>query len=290
MKRKILKILPIALVLIIFVALTLAIYFNQRELFVFFEKEGLLTSPVYFSSYQDSIVMEEYDISDLKSDGRITFDQSLMLVNTNEMLSDDFEPDIAEYKDTDVYMNVCMLQAYAALSDAVRNEFGEKLYVSDDFRTAEEQEKLYIEMPDTATKAGASEHQTGLALDVYVAYYAGDAFIKSPIGRFVNTDCYKYGFIIRYPSFGEDATGIRFEPWHIRYVGQPHASIIYNNHLTLEEYIDSLEIGKWYESEGYLVCRQALNDGKLTLPKDFESCTISPDNTGYYIVTVKQLG
>lgn len=290
MKRKILKILPIAVVLIVFVALTLAIYFNQRELFVFFEKEGLLTSPVYFSSYQDSIVMEEYAISDLESDERITFDQSLMLVNTSKMLSADFIPNIAEYKDTDVYMNVCVLQSYAALSDAVREEFGEKLYISDDFRTAEEQEKLYIEMPDTATKAGASEHQTGLALDVYVAYYAGDAFIKSPIGRFVNTECYKYGFIIRYPSFGEDVTGIRFEPWHIRYVGQPHASIIYNNHITFEEYIDSLEIGKWYESEGYLICRQALSDGKLILPDDFESCTISPDNTGYYIVTVKQLG
>ena len=96
MKRKILKILPIAVVLIVFVAVTLAIYFNQRELFVFFEKEGLLTSPVYFSSYQDSIVMEEYAISDLESDARITFDQSLMLVNTSKMLSADFIPNISD--------------------------------------------------------------------------------------------------------------------------------------------------------------------------------------------------
>ena len=67
-----------------------------------------------------------------------------------------------------------------ALSAAVKDQTGNKLYVSSDFRTAEEQQVLYDEDPLTATLPGASEHQTGLALDVYVAYYAGDAFIKSP--------------------------------------------------------------------------------------------------------------
>ncbi len=288
MKRRILKILPFAIVTAVFAAATLLIHYNQRELFVFFENSGVFSSPVYVAVYRFEGEMREYAVADMEKDTRVSFDQSLMLVNTEYMLSDGFTPDIAEYKDTDVYMNSCMLDSYAALSDAVRGEFGEKLYVSDDFRTAEEQAELYIEMPDTATKAGASEHQTGLALDVYAAYYAGDAFIKSPVGRFVNAECYKYGFIIRYPSFGEDETGIRFEPWHIRYVGEPHASVIYNNQLTLEEYVLSMEIGEWYEYEGYLVCRQEMKDGKLILPESFESCTVSPDNTGYYIVTVRK--
>jgi D-alanyl-D-alanine carboxypeptidase len=288
MKRKILKILPVAAVVTVFFAATLGIHYNQRELFVFFEKHGMFSSPVYVSVYKSESEMREYALADLKKDSRVSFDQSLMLVNTEYMLDDGFVPHISEYKDTDVYMNHCMLEAYASLSAAVSEEFGEKLYVSDDFRTAKEQEQLYIDMPDTATKAGASEHQTGLALDVYAAYFAGDAFIKSPIGRFVNSECYKYGFIIRYPSFGEDVTGIRFEPWHIRYVGHPHAKIIYNNHLTLEEYILSIEIGRWYEVDGYLFCRQAAVDGELTLPEGFKSCTVSPDNTGYYIVTVEK--
>ena len=182
-------------------------------------------------------------------------------------------------------MNSCVLESYSLLSSVIRERFDEKLYVSSDFRTYEEQQELYKEDPLTATVPGASEHQTGLAVDVYVAYYAGEAFIKSPAGRFVNAECHKYGFIIRYPSYGEEITGIRFEPWHLRYVGMPHAEIIYQNRLTLEEYILSMEIGTWYEAEGYLICRQETVDGCLSLPENFTSCTISPDNTGYYIVT-----
>jgi D-alanyl-D-alanine carboxypeptidase len=136
-----------------------------------------------------------------------------------------------------------MIDAYAQLSGVVKELTGNKLYVSSDLRTREEQEALYREDPATATIPGASEHQSGLALDVYVAYYAGDAFLKSPSGRFVNTHAHHYGFIIRYPAYGEEITGIRFEPWHIRYVGAPHARVIYNNQLTLEEYILSFEVG-----------------------------------------------
>ena len=210
-----------------------------------------------------------------------------MLVNTEYTLEKDFVPDIEEYKDTTVYMSRCMLDAYARLSAAVKERTGKKLYVSSDFRTAEEQEELYLEDPLTATLPGASEHQTGLSLDVYVAYYAGDGFIKSFAGRFVNANSWRYGFIIRYPSYAEDVTGIRYEPWHIRYVGHPHADVIYNNHITLEEYVLSLSVGEWYEIEGYLVCRQALSEqGTFELPNSFEKCVISPDNTGYYIVTV----
>ena len=260
--------------------------FSPQDVMAFFEENGLFLDPVSFEK-TDSDGFVVVELSKLESDSRVTFDQSLMLVNTEYMLISGFEPQLAEYKNTGVYMNSCMTEAYAELSAAVREIFGEKLYVSSWYRTAEEQEQLYLDDPDTATKVGASEHQTGLALDVYVAYFAGDAFIKSEEGRFVNSESWKYGFIIRYPSFGEDETGIRFEPWHIRYVGQPHANIIYNNHLTLEEYILSMKVGEWYESCGYLISRQPMSSDSLILPNDFDECIISPDNTGYYIVTVK---
>ncbi len=288
MKSKIKIILPIALVLALFLAFSLLIHLNSHVFFVWFEKSGIFLDPVDVSEVDGGESFKKYNISELKEDERFTFDQSMMLVNTEHMLSEGFVPDVLEYKDTDVFMSKCMLEAYACLSADILEKFDKKLYVSSDFRSAEEQEQLYLDDPLTATKVGASEHQTGLALDVYVAYYAGDGFIKSPVGRFVNSECHKYGFIIRYPSFGEDVTGIRFEPWHIRYVGLPHANIIYNNHLTLEEYVLSLEIGQWYEVDGYLYCRQAAVDGELTLPESFESCTVSPDNTGYYIVTIEK--
>lgn len=287
MKSKIKKLLPIAIALLLFAALSLLIYLNSHVFFVWLEDSGIFLDPVEMP-IADGVKLDKVAISELEKNEKVTFDQSMMLVNTEFMLSESFVPDVAEYKDTDVFMSRCMLEAYAALSADIIEKFDQKLYVSSDLRSAEEQEQLYLDDPLTATKPGASEHQTGLALDVYVAYFAGDGFIKSPVGRFVNTECWKYGFIIRYPSFGEDETGIRFEPWHIRYVGQPHAKLIYNNHLTLEEYILSLEIDRWYEVDGYLFCRQSATNGELTLPESFKSCTVSPDNTGYYIVTVEK--
>lgn len=289
MKKKLFAAIPFLCFLLVFCAATLMIHYNSDKLFVFFEEHGWFCDSIEMNICDEEVALKEVSFSSLEQDERVKWDQSLMLVNTKYMLADDFVPEISEYKNSDVYMNTCMLEAYAKLSAQVTERFNKKLYVSDDFRNASEQEQLYADMPDTATKPGASEHQTGLALDVYVAYYAGDGFIKSPVGRFVNSHCYEYGFIIRYPSFGEDITGIRFEPWHIRYVGQPHADTIYHNRLTLEEYVLSLEVGKWYESEGYLICRQtARMSERLIIPEAFDECVISPDNTGCYIVTVRK--
>lgn len=289
MKRKLLHAIPFLVFALFFCVATLLIHFNSDKLFIFFENTGAFREEIECTAVDEqAISLEKHALTELLQDERVIFDQSLMLVNTEFRLSEDFIPAVAEYKSTDVYMNACMLESYASLSAAVSEKFDVKLYVSSDFRTAEEQSILYAEDPLTATLPGASEHQTGLAVDVYVPYFAGDGFIKSPAGRFVNAECYEYGFIIRYPSYGEEITGIRFEPWHIRYVGQPHAEIIYRNRLTLEEYVLSMEIGQWYIVEEYMICRQAITpDGELMLPASFEHCVISPDNTGCYIVTVK---
>lgn len=74
------------------------------------------------------------------------------------------------------------------------------------YRTSAEQEKLYEDDSAVANKPYASEHQTGLAADVYVRYFAGEGFLKSKAGRYVNLNCYKYGFIIRYDFGKTDST------------------------------------------------------------------------------------
>ncbi len=287
MKKKLLSLLPVTATALICCVLLLLVYFNQENAFVFMENTGI---------FRDRASLQETEhpdtdaiaISQIKSTESITFDQSLMLINTKYRLDDDFVPSVSEYKDTTVFMNNCVIDAFASLSSSVKEKFGQKLYVSSDLRDYEEQKELYEEDPTTATLPGASEHQSGLALDVYAAYYAGDAFLKSPIGRYVNSHCHEYGFIIRYPSYGEEVTGIRFEPWHIRFVGAPHSEIIYGNMLTLEEYILSFELNKWYSYDGYLISRQTVDGNSLQIPEEYESCVISPDNTGAYIVTVKQ--
>ena len=215
----------------------------------------------------------------------VTFDQSMLLINTEYMLEEGFAAETGEYKQSGVLMNTCILESYARLSAAVTEETGDKLYISSGIRDRKKQQILYEQDPETATVPGASEHETGLCMDVYVSGFAGDGFLKSEAGQFVNSHCHEYGFIIRYPNYGEEMTGIRFEPWHIQYVGQPHADIIYNNRLTLEEYILGLEEEICYETGQYFIIRQRIENGTLCIPTECESYIISPDNTGCYIVT-----
>ena len=92
---------------------------------------------------------------------------------------------------------------------------------------------LYSAMP------GTSEHQTGLAIDISCATMNGilsAKFAESKEGKWVQENAYKYGFIIRYPSKKSNMTGYGYEPWHIRYVGQELAKILYDRKITLDEY------------------------------------------------------
>ncbi len=281
-KKGVYKVLAVSLPLIIL--LGAFFYVNPDQWYLITTGFGTKNIPVV----QTSLPMQECSLEELKQDKRVTFDQSMMLVNTEYMLSEDFKAETKQYKDSGLLMNKCMIDSYAKLSAAVTEETKDKLYVSSSVRDREQQAKLYEEDNKTATIPGASEHETGLCLDLYVAHYAGNGFLRSKAGQFVNSNCYKYGFIIRYPSYGKQKTGIRFEPWHIRYVGQPHATIITHNRLTLEEYIVSLKEGICYEAEGYYITRQRLQDGQICIPQDCESYVISPDNTGCYIITGKK--
>ncbi|MDO4732512.1 MAG: D-alanyl-D-alanine carboxypeptidase family protein [Bacillota bacterium] len=88
---------------------------------------------------------------------------------------------------------------------------------------------------------GASEHQSGLAIDV-TAGGTGltESFYSTPEGKWLDEHCWEYGFILRYPEDRTGDTGYIYEPWHFRYVGQPHAEYIHRNNLILEDYIAKL--------------------------------------------------
>lgn len=93
--------------------------------------------------------------------------------------------------------------------------------------------KQFVALP------GASEHQTGIALDFAVirdGNYSDDIVEDNQESIWMRDNAYKYGFILRYPKGKEKITGYSFEPWHYRYVGNPLATFIYQNDLTLEEY------------------------------------------------------
>ena len=85
-----------------------------------------------------------------------------------------------------------------------------------------------------SAKPGQSEHQTGLAFDLNKA---NRSFVGTKEALWLKENCYKFGFIIRYPEGKESITGYVYEPWHIRYVGEKVAKEMFKSGLCLEEYL-----------------------------------------------------
>lgn len=93
--------------------------------------------------------------------------------------------------------------------------------------------------------AGASEHQSGLAVDfagiANGQLVRGEALERSPIGTWLARHAPQYGFILRYPGDQSKITGIAYEPWHFRYVGTEVAKgVAATKTKTLEQYLDEL--------------------------------------------------
>jgi D-alanyl-D-alanine carboxypeptidase len=91
-----------------------------------------------------------------------------------------------------------------------------------------------------SARAGQSEHQAGLAVDMYDTAAATVEFADSPAFTWLKENAHQYGFILRYPENKTDITGYDFEPWHFRYVGRYHATQIHEQGLCLEEYLAKL--------------------------------------------------
>ena len=99
---------------------------------------------------------------------------------------------------------------------------------------------------------GTSEHQTGLCVDLFTdemegLYNSGEETPNNPWDKgFAETKAYEwlckhaheYGFILRFPENKTGVTGYSYESWHYRYVGVEHATEIYKQGITLEEYLE----------------------------------------------------
>lgn len=112
------------------------------------------------------------------------------------------------------------------------------------YRSYKSQKNTYNNRVKTAGKESAdayvaepgfSEHQTGMCIDIT---NEDKYFLKgTKEADWLAENCYRFGFIIRYPYGKRNITGIEYEPWHIRYVGKKAAKYIYDNKITLEEYL-----------------------------------------------------
>ena len=90
----------------------------------------------------------------------------------------------------------------------------------------------------TVAPAGASEHQLGLAMDVVsdTFRYLNKDFLTTPEGKWVDDNCWRFGFIVRYRAEWTDTTGCNAEPWHIRYLGKAHAKAVTALNVPYEAY------------------------------------------------------
>lgn len=170
------------------------------------------------------------------------------------------------------------------------------------WRSQEEQQKIWDDTlaengPDFTRRyvayPGCSEHQTGLAIDLGRAAGVIDficpAFPEDGICGAFRRAAAAYGFIQRYRREKEALTGIAEEPWHFRYVGAPHARLMEENGLCLEEYGDFLRQrprscplpdGRLAQVF-YVPC--AGEETEIQLPEG--CCQVSGDNDGGFIVT-----
>ena len=119
------------------------------------------------------------------------------------------------------------------------------LIINSSFRSYEDQEEIYNFYKDTrgeseankiAAKAGFSEHQTGMAIDIQTYGSSAKTFEEFDEFKWLQNNAHKYGFILRYPKDKEYLTGYEYESWHYRYVGVDVATYIYENNITFDEY------------------------------------------------------
>ena len=178
-----------------------------------------------------------------------TSKENLILVNKFYYLTKEFEPkNITKIKNTYAYDNNSaseeVIEAFINMCNAAKSE-DLKLIINSSYRNYEEQEDAWNwydynygeEKADKyAARAGYSEHQTGLAIDISKYGKNEEDFEDTDEFKWLEKNAYKYGFILRYPKGKEDITGYDYESWHYRYVGKEVAKKIKQEKITFDEY------------------------------------------------------
>ncbi len=203
-------------------------------------------------------------LSDIEEPNELsgTFDKdswNLLLVNKTHPVPDDYEVPLATFSGSMKCDERVLEPLINMLNAAQEDNVG--LIVCSPYRDYQLQEKLflrkinaymskgysYLEAYKISSQdvimPGASEHQLGLAFDIVVSYHAvlDEEFGETKGGIWLRENAADYGFILRYPKGKEYITGIAYEPWHFRYVGVEAAKYIYENDLTLEEFLEDLD-------------------------------------------------
>lgn len=187
--------------------------------------------------------------------------EPLIIANTSNPLGEDYKPEMEYLPDKYPCPRPTMLtpetlDAYERMYRDCKAATGRGFILLSGYRSYEKQVELFEEdvasfmrkgynRSDAEKKAGlttqlpgCSEHQLGLSADISTTGDLQYNFGKTTAGSWVWENCWKYGFILRYPEGKYDYTRIDYEAWHFRYVGVEHAKYIFDHDLCLEEYVE----------------------------------------------------
>ena len=182
-------------------------------------------------------------------------DWKLILVNAEHPVPEDYSVTLKELRN-DQWVDERIYPELQQMFDDARAE-GIYPLINESYRSAERQQEIldnYIaayeaeglsteeaqqRALEVVAKPGTSEHQLGLALDIIVEFEED----STVTWQWLKENCWRYGFILRYPEDKTEITGISYEPWHFRYVGAEAAQQITERGITLEEYLEDIDAG-----------------------------------------------
>lgn len=135
------------------------------------------------------------------------------------------------------YTDVSVTSGYRSYE---KQEYLYNLYTENEMKAGISRAEAQKIVDTYSAQAGTSEHQTGLCCDMHNLGSASQKFAQEEAYTWLIENCYKFGFILRFPEGKEDITGYSFEPWHYRFVGRYHASEMHRLDMCLEEYVEYL--------------------------------------------------
>ncbi len=230
-----------------------------------------------------------------------------ILVNKNNEIKDNYINKInlvetKNIKDEIIKIEEKTYEAYKELKKFLETK---NIFIELDsaYRSIEEQQEIIDEFTEKygteyvnkfVAPIRTSEHHTGLALDLALIVNNKslieneDLFANEDIFLEIHKHLHKFGFILRYPKDKKNITGYDYEPWHIRYIGKIPAKIIYDNSLTLEEYLNNFSCVLYINKPKDITSFDVVNKiSKLFgIKRVGHTGTLDPLATGVMLITI----
>lgn len=193
-------------------------------------------------------------------------DDYLLLVNSQYPLDQNYVPTTTKVELSDMLLNgqtdqfldpVCYKAAHAMVMELASNGYADtKIYLGyrsytkqrtfynstvRDYQKTMSEEQAKIAAMSVAQEPGCNPQQAGLSFIMHNMKENSTAFSREASYGWLAENCWKFGFIIRYPADKTAETGMAFQPYFFTFVGRYHAMRIHESGLSMEEYIAQLE-------------------------------------------------